>query len=430
MNSHKIAGMERAHYLYELGKARSLSGNFLGSIRLLEESAQLYLSQKDYLKYMECQGFLLKLYKELKDFQKISALKEQLLDLIWAENIQMTARTRYILGQCALAKGDLKEALEEFEKSIHQIENLREKAEAEQDPLLNLQADIENCFTAYGLSSFYIRREEAKKAQYELKSLTKLLDSFKTLEKKYIKGGAFKKDSRKIKALLEESKPIRERIELAGEMLKYNILRINNNYVGADNLLWQCYEKVQKSKDLCAIVTFFYYLGQNYMNMQDYHQAGIFLNLAKKSIDSDNFKHLYSCVSLCIEKLKQLSSCDYDLIVNLATNSVTEKHKGRIDFKNQFILLDLLKMFLARPGAVCSKETMVERVWKQKYDPSIHDNKIYVTIKRLREVVEPDCRRPRYIFRGKDGYYLNGKMRVLLKDKPLNQSLFHREAVL
>jgi DNA-binding response OmpR family regulator len=54
-------------------------------------------------------------------------------------------------------------------------------------------------------------------------------------------------------------------------------------------------------------------------------------------------------------------------------------------------------------------------VWKQDYDPGIHDNKIYVTIKRLRKLIEPDYEKPRYIFRAKNGYYLNKNTKVLLE---------------
>ena len=88
---------------------------------------------------------------------------------------------------------------------------------------------------------------------------------------------------------------------------------------------------------------------------------------------------------------------------------------GRIDFKNQFILLDLLRLFVQNQGTVYSKEFLVEHVWKQPYDPVVHDNKIYVTIKRLRKLIEPDFDKPKYIFRAKNGYYMNKSARVLLE---------------
>ena len=86
-----------------------------------------------------------------------------------------------------------------------------------------------------------------------------------------------------------------------------------------------------------------------------------------------------------------------DRIAREEEKKLLERKKGKIDFKNQFILLDMLKLFLRSPGEVYSKEALVKAVWKQDYDPSVHDNKIYVTIKRLRQLIEPDFDKPKYI---------------------------------
>ena len=43
---------------------------------------------------------------------------------------------------------------------------------------------------------------------------------------------------------------------------------------------------------------------------------------------------------------------EFDLIFDRSNNAVVERRKGRIDFKNQFILMDLLKLFLKNPGEV------------------------------------------------------------------------------
>ena len=74
--------------------------------------------------------------------------------------------------------------------------------------------------------------------------------------------------------------------------------------------------------------------------------------------------------------------------------------------------MDLLKLFISKQGEVFSKEFLVEHIWKQDYDPAVHDNKIYVTIKRLRKMIEPDYDRPKYIFRSKNGYFLNKSIKV------------------
>jgi DNA-binding response OmpR family regulator len=105
----------------------------------------------------------------------------------------------------------------------------------------------------------------------------------------------------------------------------------------------------------------------------------------------------------------------FDLVFQLEEHTVVEKKLGKVDFKNQFILLDLLRLFCQNQGQVYSKEFLVEQVWKQSYDPSVHDNKIYVTIKRLRKLIEPDFDKPKYIFRAKNGYFMNKSAKILLE---------------
>ena len=91
------------------------------------------------------------------------------------------------------------------------------------------------------------------------------------------------------------------------------------------------------------------------------------------------------------EKLDEVDKTDkYDIIFDVKDHLIVEKQKGCIELKNQFILLDLLKLFLLNPGVSYSKESIIQKVWKQEYLPEVHDNKIYVTIKRLREMIETD----------------------------------------
>ena len=427
----RVDTADQTDYLFELGKARSLSGNFLGATRLLEEVSNSYVQQKKYSKYMECLNLLLRIYKELQNVQKITILKEELMELVWEKNIEVTSRVHYTFGLCALYMGDLVSAREEFEKAINQGCLLEDKSIRENNEVQALKARIELCFARSGMTSFYVRENNIEKAQQELACVIQHLHSFKVLEKELGEGKRGNvSEGLLVKEVLKETAPIREKIELNAQLLKVTILRLQQRYCEVENLLWEWYERVQKSKDLYSIITFFYYLGQNYLDMQDYSQAGIFLNLAKKSIDYDNFRHLYVHVQNCLNKLNSIVSSDYDLIVNLSTNSILERHKGKIDFKNQFILLGLLKTFLSQPGVSHSKESLVEKVWKQKYDPRVHDNKLYVTIKRLREMMEPDTHHIRYIFCGKDGYYLNSKVRVLFKETPLLEEKVEQEAFL
>jgi DNA-binding winged helix-turn-helix (wHTH) protein len=186
-------------------------------------------------------------------------------------------------------------------------------------------------------------------------------------------------------------------------------------YDEALELFWKSMESLKSQKNIHMYVSLLYAMGYTHLEAGDPDLARTYLTLAEQIVDPNNFVFLYRRIK---EQLKRVSKPDaeaFDLVFENGSNSVIERKKGRIDFKNQFILLDMLKLFLKNPGEVYSKEALVKAVWKQDYDPSVHDNKIYVTIKRLRQLIEPDFDKPKYIYRAKNGYYLNRNAKVAIQ---------------
>jgi DNA-binding winged helix-turn-helix (wHTH) protein len=94
------------------------------------------------------------------------------------------------------------------------------------------------------------------------------------------------------------------------------------------------------------------------------------------------------------------------LKINFSQKLYVEKELGKIDLANQFILVKLLEVLCENQGIAVSKEEIVRRLWKENYDPAQHDNRIYVNIKRLRTLIEPDTENPKYLFRSADGYFV------------------------
>ena len=77
-----------------------------------------------------------------------------------------------------------------------------------------------------------------------------------------------------------------------------------------------------------------------------------------------------------------------------------------IDFGSQVMLRDLLKHFLFNSDASLSKEQLVRFLWSEDYDPLRHDNRVYVTIRRLRLLVDSKIG-PTLILREKTGYRIH-----------------------
>ena len=356
----------------ELGKLYYERCDFGIAIERFREAGDGYYAEKNFEQYLKCQNYLLRMYAEREESESIRAAKERLQDLVLKEGFELNAKTYYTLGICASYKGQFDIALDYFQKSL----------------AIALAADNKSdiCYAINGLAITYYSLDRLSEA---LKEIYNLQVFFQVME-------------------------LRE-LRLSSQMLNGHILRKMKKYDQALEIFWECYELLRQEKNLFIYLSMLYGMALAYKESGETDMARMYLKLAKKSSDPENVKYLCRHIDAQMAELGVTQSEDYDLIFDALTNSVTEKKKGRVDFKNQFILLDMLRLFMKQPGAVYSKENLVKQVWKQDYDPAVHDNKIYVTIKRLRKLIEPDYDKPRYIFRAKNGYYLNKNTKILME---------------
>jgi DNA-binding winged helix-turn-helix (wHTH) protein len=342
------------------------------AISKFKEAAEIYYKERDFEQYLNCHNKLLKIYAQREDHDAIQATKEHFQDLVLKEGFELNAKTYYFLGVCASYKNQADVALDYFQKSL----------------TVSLASDNKEdiCHSIYGLANTYGmigRYSEALKEIYNLQVFFQVIS-------------------------LPE-------VELASRMLNASVLSELKKYDQALELYWSCYDTLRAEKNLYFYIFLLFSMGKTYKLMGEAGMARMYLKLAQRSADPENLRYLCRYIEKNLLELGISSGDEYDLVLNAVSNSVTERKKGRVDFKNQFILLDMLRVFMDQPGKVYSKENLVKTVWKQDYDPATHDNKIYVTIKRLRKLIEPDYDKPKYIFRAKNGYYLNKSAKILLE---------------
>lgn len=359
-----------ADEVYELGKLYCDRSDFTIAVKKIDQASELYFNEKNYDGYLKCLNLLLRMYAEMEDQENITVTKTRLQELAVKESVTLNAKTYYSLGLCAAYKQQFSVALEYLEKSL----------------AVGLAQDNKEdiCYAINGLSIVYTflgRLEDALKEIYNLQVFFQVM-------------------------------PLEE-LQLSSQLMNGHILRKLGKYDEALNIFWKCYECLKVQKNIYMYLSLLYAMGITYKDSGDFDLARLYLNLAKKSVDPNNLRYLSRLIDSALKELGDTDESAYDLVFNLKNGSIVEKKKGKIDFKNQFILLDLLRLFVQNPGQVYTKEALVERVWKQSYDPRFHDNKIYVTIKRLRKLIEPEYDKPKYIFRAKNGYYLNKSARIL-----------------
>lgn len=346
--------------------------DFVTAIKNYTELSEHYKQAKNWDEFLKCQNFILRMYAEMEEFDKINAMKESLQDLVLNEGFELSSRTYYTLGLFTFYKEQYPMALDYFQKAL-QLGFAKDNKE-----------DI--CHGIFGIGMVYYttgRLSEALKEVYNLRVFFEVLDL--------------------------------PQVKVSSLILNAHILRELNRYNEAMEILWECYQTLRDEGNIWMFSYLLWGMGLAYEDMGESDLAKTYLKLAKGFANPGNLKYLSRQIDSRLENLGVRPHNDYDLIFNLKANTVTERKRGTIDFKNQFILLDLLQLFISNPGETFSKEALVERIWKQSYSPSVHDNKIYVTIKRLRQMIEPDEEKPKYIFRAKNGYYMNKNTRVLLE---------------
>ncbi len=361
--------MSSAERSLEIGKLYCDRGDYVEAMPQFIESSKLFLAEKNYASYLKCLQYALRIHAEREEFDKITQIKENLHDLVIREGIELSSKTYYVLGLCSSMKGQPENAIEYLKKAL----NIALEKDNKEDM----------CYAILGLAISYrhIKKyEDALKEIYNLNIFLQILDI--------------------------------PELKAASANTNALILLDLKKFEQALDVLWIAYDELKNTKQLTLAVGVLSNIGIVLFEMGQKDAAKIYLNLAYKALDPENNKRAIKQISKYLTSMVVDSQGSADLVFDLDNHSVIEKNVGKIDFKNQFILLDLLKLFIGNQGHIFSKEFLVEQVWKQNYDPAVHDNKIYVTIKRLRKLIEPDYDKPKYIFRAKNGYYLNKSSKI------------------
>jgi tetratricopeptide (TPR) repeat protein len=355
---------------FELGKLYYDRGEFVPSVEHLDEASAGYFAEKNFSQYLKCLNLLLRIHAEREDFEVINAFKEKLQDLVLKEGFELNSRTYYTLAICATYKSQYETALDYFQKAL----------------AIALASDHKEdiCNAIFGLAWVY-----------SVPTIGRYADALKEIYNLEVFFQVYNLPELRVSALI----------------LNGNILAQMKKHEEAITVMWKAYDAIKETRNVVQATYLMINLGDVYFEMGDKDLARVYLSMAQKSI-SDDHTRLARLSRLYADKLGSESQTNYDLVFDEGNHAVTEKKLGKIDFKNQFILLDLLRLFVQNQGHIYSKEYLVENVWKQPYDPEVHDNKIYVTIKRLRKMIEPDYEKPKYIFRAKNGYYMNKAARV------------------
>jgi DNA-binding winged helix-turn-helix (wHTH) protein len=149
---------------------------------------------------------------------------------------------------------------------------------------------------------------------------------------------------------------------------------------------------------------------------RNFAQAYWYLDLISRATTGPEYANLRRVV----ETERRLLETDaVDLLIDSRQCEIRTREKKDLSLGKQYVLLGILEAlteahYRDAPDSErgLSKSEIIERVWREKYRPEAHDNKLYYNINRLRKLIEPDMRHPRYLLNWKEGYRLAPGLKV------------------
>jgi hypothetical protein len=149
---------------------------------------------------------------------------------------------------------------------------------------------------------------------------------------------------------------------------------------------------------------------------QDFVQARFYLDLLEKAVGQEEMQTLRQSVA---EERVKLNLNRVDLEIDL-NRSVIRTREGEINLGRQHLLIEIIHQLAvahqvrddedSKQGL--AKSEIIEKVWREAYQPEAHDGKLYYNINRIRKLLEPDQKHPQYLLNWRQGYRLAPELKV------------------
>lgn len=360
---------ETVTLLLNIARKSYLGADFRQAITYATQCKELALGRE----WLESQKILLLCFRELCRPSEMEAVRLEIAEFLKNASDDLKSLGLYLLAQQYAYR-------QEWPKAKGAVNESLEAA------LRNNNTD-DLAYALFGSASVHLYQGDGTRAQEDLKKLEVILASHP-----------------------------RGEIQISLHFIKVNMAKENRNYDLALNELWRCYELARELGFHFYVPTILSYLANVHFESKAYQEAQFYLNLATRGVSEENQPLLFGYLEKQKMRLeKVLPREEFDLVVDIQNRIIHEKEKGAVDFRNQHTLLELALLFLKNPQTSFRKEDLIQKVWGQSYAPGSHDNLIYVTIKRLRALIEPDPDHPRYIMRNRQGYYFENSNKLHFK---------------
>ena len=182
--------------------------------------------------------------------------------------------------------------------------------------------------------------------------------------------------------------------------------------------MWRACEALRGDPHLALYVRVLAALGFALSASGAARDARVCLDLAEKTARPDDMPAVRRLIAAELDKLNatglaQSFGDDGGGEISFDQRAGVVRVNGReIHLGARSLLRGLMSALLANSGRALTKSDLARAVWQEAYEPAAHDNKIYVTVKRLRRCLEDGCGSRAFVMSAKDGYFFNPKMKV------------------
>ena len=362
---------------FQIGLYAYHRGDYTHALSHLEKACEIFARHGQHDKFIECCTYLLRILAEREEFGRIERIEERVLNIL--ANVELRAslksRVMYVLGICSCYQDSLHDqAMNRFREAID-FAVLGEDKAALAAPL-------------YGAATVLYARQRYDEALMQLERLGVLMSCLSLPD-------------------------IQSASHLLSAMIRRNLGQVDQALESA----WKAFDSLKNHPHMVLYLNTLCVLGTLYTAKNDLNSARLYLDLADRTVKRDEFPRIARLISEALTSIGAMKMPEADLTFDTRTGILQERFKGEIRFEGQFVLRDLLYLFIRAPGQVFTKEDIVQAVWRESYSPEMHDNKIYVTIKRLRKLLEAEGRKKDYILRAKTGYFLSPKVTIQIYDQ-------------
>ena len=177
----------------------------------------------------------------------------------------------------------------------------------------------------------------------------------------------------------------------------------------------QAHAGYMRDRNWYSSIYIFYAYARVHRRLRNFSEAYWHLDLAAKAT-GDDFTNLKRELD---QERARLQEDAIDLLIDSRSLLISTREQNRLSLGKQYVLLGILEALSDAHNRAeesadhgLSKSEIIERVWKEKYRPEAHDNKLYYNINRLRKLIEPDMRHPKYLLNWKEGYRLAPGIKV------------------